>query len=175
MFSYSLILFGIAAGLLSFAIYRYFTPQNIEVIEKIPRNIVLGIIFAIIDVAWCIPQAISIFTPSSLTIIYVAAIVVLFAGCLFLDYLFARALAGFLILLTHYFLHASFSANISHLWLFSVACYLVGIVGIIIGGMPYLLRNMLRSACNHKGVRLLLVIIFALYALQGIVTGIHLI
>jgi len=172
LFTYSLIVFGICFAALSFCTLYYFKPVNLTKIEKIPRNVILGSIFAIIDIAWCIPQATSIFSPGSITWIFPIAIIFLLIGCFFLDYLFARAIAGFLILLSHYFLLESFAANMDLVWIFSIACYVMGTFGIVIGGIPHILRDIFRKICSKDTARIYFTLIFAFYALVGIVYGV---
>ena len=172
LFSYALIVFGLCFGIL--AVYTFFSmvQENISRNEKIPRNFIFGAIFAIIDIAWCVPQALTIFSPGSSSWIFPAAIIALVIGCCFLDYLFARALAGFLILLSHYFLLESFAADISYMWLFSIACYIMGTFAIVIGGIPHLLRDLIRKISFKKSWRISFTIIFACYFLLAVIIGI---
>ena len=172
LFSYALILFGICFGILAVYTFLNMVQKNISKNEKIPRNFIFGAVFAIIDIAWCLPQALSIFSPGSSSWIFPAAIICLVAGCCFLDYLFARALAGFLILLTHYFLLESFAADISYMWLFSIACYAMGTFGIVVGGIPHLLRDLIRKISLNKSWRVSFTIIFSFYSLLALITGI---
>ncbi|MCF7792348.1 MAG: hypothetical protein K9L78_04615 [Victivallales bacterium] len=140
------------------------TPENVRNIEKIPRNVTLGVIFGIIDIAWCTPQAIQIFSHSSSFAIWGVAVIVLILSCIFLDYLFARALAGFLILLAHYFLRASFAVDIPVMWLFSILCLGMGVTGILFGGIPHTFRDLLRKLCVKKRWKASFIAISALYS-----------
>ena len=175
VFSYVLIVFGICFGLLAGYTFLYVSPQNITGNEKIPRNFIFGVVFAIIDIVWCVPQVLSIFSLGSFSWIIPAAILCLVVGCCFLDYLFARALAGFLILLSHYFLLESFAAGISCMWLFSTACYVMGTFGIVIGAVPHLLRDLIRKISLNKSWRVSFTVIFALYFVLGLTAGISII
>lgn len=175
LFIISLLLFGIVTGFLSlFTIYKLRQP-NLSKIEKLPRNIVLGVIFAVADIAWCAPQAVEIFSKSSFFIVWAIAIIALIVGCFFLDYLFARALAGFLILLAHYFLRASFAADIPVIWLFSIVCLIMGTLGIFFGGIPHLFRDLLRKLCKEKKWRNAFSCIFALYSVISVAIAVYLI
>jgi len=175
VFSYALIVFGICFGILSVYTCLSMVKSNISRNEKIPRNFVFGAVFAIIDIAWCIPQALSIFSPGSSSWIFPAAIICLIVACCFLDYLFARAIAGFLILLSHYFLLESFAADIPYIWLFSITCYVMGTFAIVIGGIPHLLRDLIRKISLKKSWRISFTVIFALYCLIGLIAGISII
>jgi hypothetical protein len=170
-----LFVIGVTAAFLIFYTAKNMNKTNISKIEKIPRNVLLGVIFAIIDILWCTPQAVEIFSQSSGLIIWGIAIAALVIGCCFLDYLFARALAGFLILLAHYFLRASFAVDLPLMWLFSIACLLLGIVGIFFGGMPHLFRDLLRKICNSSKWKKSFVTLFSVYTVIMIFSGIYLI
>ncbi len=174
IFPYTLIVFGICFAGLAIYTFLNMNKENISKNEKIPRNYIFGIVLAIIDIMWCIPQALAIFSPGSSTWIFPLAIICLVVGCLFLDFLFARAFAGFIILLSHYFLFESFAADISYLWLFSIACYVMGTFGIVIGGIPHLLRDFIRKISLNKALRNIISIVFVLYFCLGTITGIGL-
>jgi hypothetical protein len=158
-----LFIIGVTAAFLVFYTAKNMNKGNINKIEKIPRNVLLGVIFAIIDILWCTPQAVEIFSQSSGVMIWSIAIAALVIGCCFLDYLFARALAGFLILLAHYFLRASFAVDLPLMWLFSIACLLLGVAGIFFGGMPHLFRDLLRKLCNSVKWKTTFVALFSVY------------
>ena len=175
LFIILLFVIGLTAVFLVFYTHKNMNENNIKKIEKIPRNVLLGVIFAIIDILWCTPQAVEIFSQSSTLLIWGIAIAALVVGCIFLDYLFARALAGFLILLAHYFLRASFATDLPLIWLFSILCLLFGIAGIFFGGMPHLFRDMLRKICSSKKWKKTFIGIFSAYAVVMFVAGIFLI
>ena len=175
IFTFSLIIFSIFFGIMAVYTLFYINKQNIRKNEKIPRNIILGVIFATIDIAWCIPQALSIFSPNSFNWIFPTAIICLVISCLFLDYLFARAFAGFLILLSHYFLLESFAAGIPCMVIFSTACYIMGTFGIVVGGIPHLLRDLIRKISNEKVWRIVFTAIFACYCVLGLIVSFSLI
>ena len=172
IFSYALLAFGVCSGIMAVFALLYFNSTHLSKLEKLPRNVVLGVIFAVIDIVWCVPQALAIFSAGSGTWIFPAAILCLVVGCFFLDYLFARAFAGFLILLCHYFLLESFAADFSHLWLFSLACYVMGTFGIVVGALPHLLRDLIRNISLKKSWRIGFTIVFVFYSLLGVITGI---
>ena len=171
IFSYTLIAFGACFGILALFTFFGMIQKNISNNEKIPRNFMFGALFAVIDVIWCVPQALAIFSPGSSSWIFPVAIIFLIVGCFFLDYLFARALAGFLILLSHYFLMESFAADIPFIWLFSIFCYAMGTFAIVIGGIPHLLRDLIRQISLNRSWRISFTIIFTYYFLIGVITG----
>ncbi|HJO92118.1 MAG TPA: hypothetical protein QF753_01850 [Victivallales bacterium] len=174
-FPYTLLAFGIAALIWLICIFKFFKTDNLYKIDRIPRNFIFGSIFAVIDIAWCVPQAIPIFGVKDATGIILLAVVCIIIGCGFLDYLFARALAGFFILLAHFFLWQSFAADISFMWLFSILCYAMGTFGIVIGAVPHIFRDLLRKICRDNKFKMYFSLLLVLYAIVNIYLGIALI
>ena len=175
VFNISLIVAGIVFALLVLFIGSMMNKDNTQKIEKLPRNVVFGTIIAIIDIAWCAPQAVAVFSPSSTVIVWSVGVIALIVGCIFLDYLFARALAGFLILLAHYFLKSSFAVDLPFISLFSILCLIFGSAGIVFGGIPHLFRDYLRKLCNNKIWKTISLLYFALSAVVMFGAGLFLI
>ena len=164
IFIVALLVFAAASVFVSVFILTKFKTEKIVVMEKIPRNIPLGVVFGAAAIAWCIPQSMAVFSADAPWGYVTAAIICFLIGCFSLDYLFARAFAGFLILLAHYFLYQSFAADIPFLWLFSLAFLAFGTFGIVIGGIPHLLRDLIRKACVKSYLKKALACIFIFYA-----------
>jgi len=165
VFVLALLVFAIVSIFVAIFIFTRFAAEKLGIMEKIPRNVPLGVIFGAAAIAWCIPQAVAVFSADSIWGYVTAAIICFLIGSFFLDYLFARAFAGFSILLAHYFLYQSFAANIPFLWLFSLAFLVFGTFGIVIGGVPHLLRDLIRKTCLNNFLKKVLVCIFMFYAL----------
>lgn len=165
VFVAALLVFAVVSVFTAIFILTKFKAERIGVMEKIPRNVPLGVVFGAAAIAWCIPQAVAVFSADSICGYVTTAIICFLIGCFFLDYLFARAFAGFSILLAHYFLYQSFAAGIPFLWLFSLAFLVFGTFGIVIGGMPHLLRDLIRKACLNTLLKKVLGSVFTLYAI----------
>ncbi|HBM15345.1 MAG TPA: hypothetical protein DD381_03230 [Lentisphaeria bacterium] len=165
MFIVSLLLFSMFCLFSIFYIKKYFTPERLKNAEKIPRNVPLGAIFGAAAIAWCVPQSLAVFSSNSVMLFSIIAIVAYLIGCFFLDYLFARALAGFIILLSHYFMAQSFAVDIPMLWLFSVFVLVMGTSAIVIGGIPHYMRDFIRKICVSKSFKLSIMAVFGLYLL----------
>jgi hypothetical protein len=133
------------------------------------------VVFGAAAIIWCVPQAIAIFSVQVSMPIYIIAAVCFFMGIFFLDYLFARAFAGFIILLSHYFLTESFAASICLMWFFSLLCVSMGVFGIIIGGFPHILRDLFRKMCSNPAWKFTVSVVMVIYAVLGLITGISLI
>lgn len=172
IFIIALLLFSAACIFCIFYMTRNFTSDKLKIAEKTPRNIPLGAIFGTAAIAWCVPQALAVFSSNSLLLYSIIALIALLIGCFFLDYLFARALAGFIILLSHYFMAESFAADIPLLWLFSLAVLIMGTGAIVVGGIPHYLRDFIRKICLSKPLKLSILLLLAFYSLIGIYTAV---
>lgn len=168
IFIISLLLFSFSCIYCIFYMARNFTSDKLKIAEKTPRNIPLGVLFGTAAVIWCVPQALDVFSSNAILTYSLIALVALIIGCFFLDYLFARALAGFLILLSHYFMAKSFAADIPLLWLFSLAVLIMGTGAIVVGGIPHYLRDFIRKICLNKSLKLSILLLLGFYSLIGI-------
>lgn len=170
IFAYSLLAFGAAA--IVTAVWAYTLNEgNVDKWAKLPRNLIIGSVFAAIDLAWCVPHAKPLLPSSLHNFIIPTAIVFFFLGYFFLDYLFSRAIGGFLILLAYYFLQESFTHHTPALPLFSFFCYLMGIVGIFLCGKPYLLRDWIKAFPKEKGYRVVSAALCAAFGALSIILG----
>jgi hypothetical protein len=168
IFIVALLLFSAACLFSTFYIAKYFTQEKLKDVEKIPRNIPLGVIFGAAAIAWCVPQSLAVFSSNSVILFSIIALIAYLIGCFFLDYLFARALAGFIILLSHYFMAQSFAAVIPLLWLFSIFVLIMGTAAIVIGGIPHYMRDFIRSICRNKAFKFSMMALLSLYTLIGL-------
>ena len=168
IFIVALLLFSAACLYLIIYISRYFKPEKIKDAEKIPRNIPLGAIFGAAAIAWCVPQALDVFSSNSILLYSIIALIAYLVGVFFLDYLFARALAGFIILLSHFFMAQSFAVDIPLLWLFSIFVLVMGTAAIVVGGIPHYMRDFIRKICTNKALKTSMIVLLCLYAMLGL-------
>ncbi len=148
-----LLLFGCAVVFSGIWIIKL-NPDNLSIKEKLPRNVWLGMIFGVAGLIWCIPHSKPILPDSLHPYLIPAVIVCAFLAYNFLDYLFARAIGGFMILLAHYFLHESFTLHTPASPVFAAFCMAMGIVGIFFAGKPYLFRDFIRKAAGNHRLRI---------------------
>ena len=71
---------------------------------------------------------------------------------LYLDYLFARSLGGFLILSANELIRCAFIYDVPLRGVYSVVCLLMGICGLFLLGAPWHLRDALKLADNKPPV-----------------------
>lgn len=147
--------------------------ENVPRWEKLPRNLILGIIVTGIDLVWCIPHAKPLLPVSLRFYLIPTAIVCGVIAYSFLDYLFSRAIGGFFILAAYYLLHESFTFHTPILPVFSIFCYAMGFVGLFLAGKPYLLRDWIRAFPTEKGVRSATITLTALFSLLCFGLGIY--
>lgn len=149
---FTIVLFAAEAAVLFFCRDERFLPF----LEKIPRAKKTGAILGAIVIFWCIPNLRPILDPDSFlqVLLIPLAVAAIVLAVMYLDYLFARAFGGFLILLAHYFLKETHGANLFP-WaaLLAALLMLMGIAGIFISAKPYYLRDYFRLLCRNKMVR----------------------
>lgn len=147
-------------------------PSNIEKWEKLPRNVYIGMLIAMIDLAICVPHSMPLVPTSMQNWLIPAAVIFTWLIYQFLDYIFSRAFGGLLILLAHYLLFASFAFNIPLKPIFSILCFAMGTMGIFFCGKPYLMRDLIRKIASHDKWRYSAVIISSTYAMIFLIIAI---
>ena len=157
LFPVLLILFSLAAAVCAVLIPVICArAERLTTLEKLPRARKPGMILTAVVILWCVPNIAPILEPGSSMVnwLYPLAIVSIGLCIYFLDYLFARALAAFLILAAHYFLKEVFAARVHPFSAFlAVALFLLGIAGILVGAKPYWFRDWIRLLFRNAGVR----------------------
>lgn len=149
LFSYGLIALG---GISLFCSYWIFQTGrgNISSREHAARNETAGAILVFADLLWCIPNTKPLLPDSTHILLIPAAVLLTLAAWKLLDYLFSRALGGFLILLAHYLLHESFTYHTPAAPVFAVFCFIFGIAGLFFAGKPHLLRDLFRKCASSN-------------------------
>lgn len=156
-FPVMLILFSAAAA--AAAVFIPLTcarMEHLQKMEQLPRARKAGMILTAAVIFWCVPNVRPILDPgSALQNWLIPLAVVAIALCIYyLDYLFARAFAAFLILTAHYFLKEAFAARIYPFSAFlAVALFFLGLAGILIGAKPYWFRDWIRLLFRDARVR----------------------
>ncbi|MCK5844904.1 MAG: hypothetical protein KAG97_09370 [Victivallales bacterium] len=169
---FTLSLFGFAALSACAALWAIRqSPAKLAKWEPLPRNVLFGVILAGVDLAWCVPESMPLVPDWMQSWLIPIAVASLWIVYQFLDYIFSRALGGFLILLAHYLLYASFAYQAPLAPLFSAFCLAMGTLGIFFCGKPYLMRDLIRRISASKKWRYSFGVAFAAYALLFFATG----
>ncbi len=135
--------------------------------ERLPRSRVLGSVLASIALIWTIPNIRPIFEQNSsvqqmvLPFIIVSIVLV----CVFLDYLFARAIAAIFILGAHSLLKFGYPEAGMGYPVFATLILSIGVIGIILAAKPYWLRNWFRLSFTKPVIRYLSAAYFIMNAL----------
>lgn len=138
-----------------------------ELATRLPRSRVLGEIVGIPVLAWAayhVTQMVapgSIFIPLSLILVPVVAV----AAWGHLDYLFARAFGGLLLLGANHLLTVAFVAQVPARPVFSVFVYLIGLPGLILVSAPWWLRNLLEKVRDSARWRVGMTLAWTFYTL----------
>ncbi|HBC89572.1 MAG TPA: hypothetical protein DCZ94_21755 [Lentisphaeria bacterium] len=174
IFASSLILSGAFFLLASVWIYKT-NAANISVREKLPRMRILGAVLAGLGLFWCTFHSKPLVPSSMHFYLLPTAAFCTWVGYILLDYLFARAFGGMLILFAHYWLYESFAYKTPCKPLFSILCFVMGTFGIFLCGKPHLLRDLFRNAAKSTNWRYSLAGILVFFSLMYMTYGlIHL-
>ena len=143
--------------------------------EKIPRAKHAGTVLCAIVIFWCIPNLKPILDSgpdsSDWWMYCLAVIAVILCSC-WLDYLFARSLAAFLVLTAHFFLKESFAVNVfPYSACFAVMLFLLGICGMAIAVHPYWFRDWIRLLFRNVRIRIASAAFLILTALSGLLVS----
>jgi hypothetical protein len=174
IFGWILIIFA-AIFMISGFLATKIRAENISRAEKIPRNRLHGVILGAVCLFWCTYQARPLVSESLHVYLIPLAILCTWLGYMFLDYLFARSIGGFMILATHLILQDAFSNRAGIFGtdaLFSFLTIFMGTVGIFICGKPYWLRDFIRKLARSEKLRYFICSIFMIYAAVYIMYGI---
>lgn len=174
MFSLPTLLWAFLLGLLT-ALFGWGHQLWPNAWRVLPRNRVLGAVLGLVCLLWSAWHAqfllegdLAKYQPW----LWVAVPVVAVVGVLYLDFLFARALGGFILLLMPLLLDQGFTVHLPGRPLFSAACYLFGLAGMVLVAAPWYFRDLLRftseraawrrTASAVTGIAALLFVAFAL-------------
>ena len=146
-----LILFCLLTG----TFFLKMKEENLEFWEKLPRNRTAGGLIGLVALLAFIPNVKPLFSPEENLFWLIPAAFILALLCYFyLDYLFARAAAGGLILLVHWLLNEVFTADLRGGAFFSLLSLAAGTYAIFIAAKPYWLRDSFRAMCRKRKWRL---------------------
>lgn len=129
--------------------------ENLDFWEKLPRSRKIGGFLGLLALLAFIPNVKPLFSPEqNLFWLIPAAFILAFLCYFYLDYLFARAAAGAVILLSHWMLGETYNADLSGSSFFALMCLAGGTYAIFIAAKPYWLRDSFRAMCRKRAWRL---------------------
>jgi hypothetical protein len=166
----SLLIFGLLAAGIAVWAWRL-SPENLPRWERLPRAPWLGAMLAAAGLVWCIPHARPMLPTGLQSYLLPMAALCTWLSYMYLDYLFARAAGGLMILSAHFFLASAFAQHTPGRELFAIALLAMGTLGIFFCGKPYWLRDLIRRMAVSPRWRQGAVGILAGYALLGIAFG----
>lgn len=156
-----------AAVLISAAAWMLsrFWPERASGYEKLARNRGLGVVLAAAALFWCVPHAEAVMPvwcvphdPAAFGFmkeewwhpLYLLAALVAVSGYFYVDYLFARALGGLMILAGYYFVHGAFEYGVPGAAAITALSWIWGIAGIAFSGRPAWVRDAVRKCCAGR-------------------------
>ena len=163
-----------ACGIASLAIAFWAFKMNDKKLpdwEALPRNSKIGVVLAFFCLLWCVPHAKPIVWTWMLNYLYPLVVTFTILSYLYLDYLFSRAVGGFFILLTYYFVHQAFTFHTPIMGIFSIACWCLGILGLFFSGKPHLMRDFIRKLAKSSKMRYGTSAYFLFFGVLSLVLG----
>ncbi len=134
-------------------------PEKKDLWRVIPREKRFGSALGFICLVWSAHHTFPIFetTAPKIRFMVLGALVIPITILSFdlLDFLFTRALGGFLLLLVNCLLHQAFVHHAVCRPLFSTLCYIFGISGIIMIAAPYHFRDLLEKISHSQPWRIM--------------------
>ena len=161
-----MVIFFLAEGIF----FLKMNEKNVSRWEKLPRNRNLGGILGLIALFAFIPNVKPLFSPEQNLFWLIPAALILAVLCyLYLDHLFARAAAGLLILLVHWMLNETYTADLAGSSFFALMSLAGGTYAIYIAAKPYCLRDSFRAMCTHRKWRLTGAVFSFLWSLSALI------
>lgn len=149
IFILELIAATVVMGALSW-LFAGCSGENLPRMEKLCRNRIAGIIFALPTALLCVPLAIPV-SPGFLLLWLWPLAIALPILCFFhLDHYGARGWAFFLILFTYDLIHGTFENHTPGAPVITIIALLAGIAGIWVSAKPCTLRDLFRKAAGSK-------------------------
>ena len=161
-----MVIFFLAEGIF----FLKMNEKNVARWEKLPRNRNIGGILGLIALFAFIPNVKPLFSPEQNLFWLIPAALILAVLCyLYLDHLFARAAAGLLILLVHWMLNETYTADLAGSSFFALMSLAGGTYAIYIAAKPYCLRDSFRAMCKHRKWRLTGAVFSFLWSLSALI------
>ncbi len=142
-----------------------------DLTSRLPRSRVWGEIVGVPVLAWAAYHVTQMVAPGSIfiTLSMILVPVVAVAAWGHLDYLFARAFGGLLLLGANHLLTVAFVAEVPARPVFSVFVYLIGLPGLVLVSAPWWLRNLLEKVRDSAAWRGAMTLVWTAYALLFLV------
>lgn len=137
--------------------FAYLATRLCTAHPKLPallaRHRLGGLLLGVAVLCWCAYEGAAMLPARFATPVWLLVPVVTAACWFFLDFLFSRALGGFLILLANHLIQHAFAYYCGARPLYCILALLWGIGGTALVAWPWLLRDALEQAPKHPGSR----------------------
>ncbi len=131
-------------------------PRKSALWRWLPRERIAGTALMVLCLAWS-AYLVAPLLEGGLSVYrkLLPCLVVLIAagGYFLLEYLFTRALGGFLLLICSHMLHEAFACQAPWRWLFAIICYALGIIGMVMIANPWRFRELLQILTEKEKPR----------------------
>jgi len=151
---------AISAGMCFLFVTYSSSRPNIAI--KIPRWRIAGMILGTLCLLWSAYEG-CIMLEGDLArfhkFVWMLVPVTAILSWFYLDFIFSRALGGFLLLAVNLSLHAVFAYNIPLRWLYSIIALIWGIAGLFLLGTPWRWRQLIELSAKNRRTAVLLGVI----------------
>ena len=154
-FSVTSLIFGLLMAALA-VVFGAAAGRRADLWRSLPRERAVGMILGVVCLVWAayyvlpmLEGGLTRFRPA----VKIAVPVVAILSYFYLDFILTRAIGGVTVLLTSHLLHRAFVERVPVRPLFSVVCFAVALVGLVLIGSPWRFRDALERACRHASWR----------------------
>ena len=124
--------------------------------KKLPREKNVGTVIGAICLAWSAWLAFPLFEGGMAnlkTYLPYVAVAMTILCFMFLEYIFTRALGGFLLLCVTALMHQAFADHAPARWAISILCYVIALAAMFMIGSPWRFRDLLKSMTEKESLR----------------------
>ena len=124
-------------------------PKQPALAGKLARHRLGGALLGFLALCWCAWEGAAMLPPAYATPVWLLVPVTLAACWFFLDFHFARALGGVLVLTANHLIQHAFAYYCGCRGIYCVAALAWGLWGMTLVGWPWLLRDLLQCLPRH--------------------------
>lgn len=172
IYTISLLVSAILFAVFAFMIFKI-DKKNIDEFVLFTREKKIGTVLCLVSGIWGTYHTFPLISPDGLFAksLIPAIFVVSFLVYKYLDFVFARFLAAFMILFAHYCAYRSFAYAVPPIAGFqTLLSYALGILGIYIAWRPYSMRDLFEKCSKKKNIKIITCSFFAVFALIQVIS-----
>ena len=135
------------------AVATRFCPPRPKMPGQLARHRIGGLLLGLLVLCWCAKEGAAMLPARYATPVWLLVPVTAAACWFLLDFLFARALGGFLVLAANHLIQHAFAYYCGERWLYCTIALLWGLAGMTLVTWPWLLRDALEMVAKRPKSR----------------------